>query len=110
MGLLAILEAQYIKKTISNSIPLLDTSSESLVMVGTILVQVMVFLHCASLFLNLIRNVEMASGEHNTWVEANNLTARNGLELYLLGWYWASTILSTVGFGDISPSSNFYLI
>ena len=107
VGLLALLEAKNIQKTISNSMPLLDTSNESLVMVGTLLMQVMVFLHCASLFLNMMRNLEIASGESITWVEANDLTARNALELYLLGWYWASTILSTVGFGDISPSSKY---
>ena len=105
LGLLAIMELNQLKKTIGQSMPLFDTASESLLMVVRLLLQVMVFLHCASLLLNLLRKVERASGSTQTWVEANNLPADSELELYLLGWYWASTILSTVGFGDISPSS-----
>ena len=45
-------------------------------------------------------------GYQTTWAEVyspnDELSAG---ELYLLGWYWASTILCTVGFGDIVPVS-----
>lgn len=40
-----------------------------------------------------------------TWVVANKVSYNSNLELYVVGWYWGATILSTVGFGDIIPGS-----
>jgi hypothetical protein len=29
--------------------------------------------------------------------------------MYLCGWYWGATILTTVGFGDIAPASKCFI-
>lgn len=45
-----------------------------------------------------------------TWVEDNGITFDSDFEKYIVGWYWGATILSTVGFGDITPKSKIFVI
>lgn len=83
-----------------------ESKGEILIMFAKLLGKIVIFLHLISLLLNSAKNLEDRLGYDTTWVEAysphNFLSAG---ELYLLGWYWASTILCTVGFGDIVPVS-----
>ena len=45
---------------------------------------------------------------NHTWVQTPALDITSDIQQYIAGWYWASTILSTVGFGDITPVSNIF--
>lgn len=49
-------------------------------------------------------------GIEATWIEENGFQNCVDFELYIMGFYWAATILATVGFGDIVPLSTCCLI
>lgn len=68
--------------------------------------KILVFLHCLSMMLNLLVSVEHYFNIENTWLSNENLSYSSNIEKYVIGWYWGSTILSTVGFGEIIPANN----
>lgn len=68
------------------------------------------FLHFLSMFLNLMADVEIRLGQYDTWVSHHSHSLSGDYDRYIVGWYWGATILSTVGFGDISPNSISFLI
>lgn len=65
------------------------------------------FIHSLSLLFNGVRRLEKAHGINITWVEHSELPYTSESDLYLYGWYWGSTILTTVGFGDITPGNKY---
>lgn len=57
-----------------------------------------------SLFLSLFAHVEKSSGIKVTWIEHNGFAGSENYKIYVYAWYWSCTIVSTVGFGDITPA------
>ena len=53
----------------------------------------------------IISKLEHIDGVKVTWVEKSGFENVKNYELYIYAWYWICTIVSTVGFGDISPAS-----
>ena len=70
-----------------------------------LLFRIFILLHFLSLLLNVLANVETSLGQTKTWLSDNSFQVESNLERYVVGWYWGATILSSVGFGDITPSS-----
>lgn len=59
------------------------------------------------MFLNLLVTIETSLGNEITWLSNPNLLYKDSsIEKYIIGWYWAATILSSVGFGDITPANS----
>ena len=75
-----------------------------------LLFKIFILLHFLSLLLNVLADVEISLGETKTWLNDNSFKAESNLERYVVGWYWGATILSSVGFGDITPSSILFFI
>ncbi len=71
-----------------------------------LLFKLLLFLHMLSMVLNLMASIESSFNIDNHWLNNQNLTYSSSLEKYIIGWYWGSTILSTVGFGEIIPANN----
>ena len=65
----------------------------------------MISLHALTLILIFMAEMEQLDGVQTTWVSKSGLGNVPNYELYLYGWYWSCTIISTVGFGDITPGS-----
>lgn len=61
-----------------------------------------VFAHILTLFL-----VSMARiNEEDNWLVSRGLVEAEWSEKYIWGYYWATTIMLTVGFGDIIPRNS----
>jgi hypothetical protein len=71
-----------------------------------LLFKLFVFLHGISVFLIWLVTVENYYGIQTTWLSNPNLSYGSNLEKYVLAWYWGCTILSSVGFGEITPYNN----
>lgn len=69
-----------------------------------------IFIHFLSIALNLLAIIEIHLHISPTWVEDNGISFDSDFEKYIVGWYWGATILSTVGFGDITPKSKSIVI
>lgn len=69
------------------------------------MLRVFIFLHINSLLLNAFAKLEKEIGVQTTWIEYNGFDGLKNYEVYIFGWYWCCTIMSTVGFGDINPTS-----
>jgi hypothetical protein len=41
----------------------------------------------------------------NNWLKLKNLQESNWIDQYVWGYYWATTIMLTIGFGDITPQT-----
>jgi hypothetical protein len=67
--------------------------------------KILLLLHTLSLVFTSLSKIEKSQGIEMTWVEGNNLNIGSEIEQYIVGWYWGATVLSTVGFGDITPVS-----
>ena len=67
--------------------------------------KVVLFLHVLSIAFNFLASVEEKFGVEHIWILDNNLEAETSFDKYIIAWYWAATILSTVGFGEITPKS-----
>lgn len=50
---------------------------------------------------------EKNTGITVTWVEKSEISYSSDFDLYIYGWYWGSTMLTTVGFGDITPGNKY---
>jgi hypothetical protein len=81
-----------------------SNQAEISIAIFKLLFKVVLFLHFLSIALNLLAEVE-SSYVSETWLTDNNLSYSSNFEKYIIGWYWGATILSTVGFGDITPKS-----
>jgi hypothetical protein len=66
--------------------------------------KIFTFVHFLSLFLNGMSKIQNSD---QTWIQSNGLQDSSPFELYIHGYYWASTVMATVGFGDITPGSNY---
>lgn len=56
------------------------------------------FAHCLAVLLIVISHID----ESNNWLTKINVYNRPWYEQYIWAYYWGSTIMLTVGFGDIS--------
>ena len=83
----------------------LATNAETMMAMLKLLFKILVLIHILSLVLNLMAEAESYWGQPITWLSANNFDVGSQFERYVAGWYWGATILSSVGFGDITPSS-----
>ena len=79
--------------------------SESALKIVKLILTVLKFLHVLSLVLIAFSFMEKGLGVEKTWVESNGFGGARNYELYIYAWYWGCTIMSTVGFGDINPTS-----
>lgn len=43
--------------------------------------------------------------KQNNWLVTKNLTHAHWSEIYIWAYYWATTVMLTVGFGDITPTT-----
>ncbi|GBG32779.1 Potassium voltage-gated channel subfamily H member 6 [Hondaea fermentalgiana] len=75
---------------------------------------VVLIAHWIACFLGIIPYLEGSTlSDSENWL-GNYLDSNLGLdpeevppgEIYLISWYWATTILTTIGFGDITPRTN----
>ena len=76
-----------------------STAIESSIGIAKLVLKILVLLHFLSLFLNAIGQIEQSNGVSQSWIEENNLIGSSPFEMYIHGYYWSSTIMSTVGFG-----------
>jgi hypothetical protein len=83
----------------------LSTNTETFVAMLKLLSQIFLLLHFVSIALNLMAAIEVYYGQHNTWLSQRFFDTDTHLEKYIAGFYWSATILSSVGFGDITPAS-----
>ncbi len=72
--------------------------------------KICLILHTLTLIFTVFSKAEKTFNINYTWLESNNLQITSDLQQYIVGWYWGATILSTVGFGDITPASKTILI
>ena len=83
----------------------MNREMESAVYIVKLGMKVLKFLHVLSLVLIAFSFMEKGLGVEKTWVESNGFGGARNYELYIYAWYWGCTIMSTVGFGDINPTS-----
>jgi hypothetical protein len=104
ISLVSYLELSETAEKVSN---LLSSSNqvESAITILKMVFNVIVFLHFLSIALNLMVIVENYNGNQETWISAINQSHSSSFNKYIVGWYWGATILSTVGFGEITPVS-----
>lgn len=57
--------------------------------------------HFLSLLLILMAEVDPA----NSWLTKLNIQDATWYEQYIWGYYWGTTVMLTVGFGDITPAN-----
>ena len=79
--------------------------SESYIGIIKLILKILSFVHLLSLTLNMIHQVEIQQGILETWLHRYGMAGSSAFSMYLCGWYWGATILTTVGFGDIVPAS-----
>jgi hypothetical protein len=82
-----------------------STNAETMIAMIKLLFKIFMFLHFLSIFLNLMAELEVEFGQYDTWISQHSHSLNGDYDRYIVGWYWGATILSTVGFGDISPNS-----
>lgn len=75
-----------------------------------LLFKIGLFLHFLALGLNLLAQIESSQHLGQTWLTGNDIVYSSSLDTYIIAWYWGATILSTVGFGEITPKSISILI
>lgn len=80
--------------------------SETINSLLKLMFKLFLFLHLLSMALNFMVTIENAFNVYDTWLNNENLSYSSPIEKYVIGWYWGSTILSTVGFGEIIPANN----
>ena len=86
----------------------ISRESEATMYIVSLLSKILAILHIITLLLAFMSNAQKFFGVQYTWIEGNSLTqvATKNYEIYIYGMYWSCTIMSTVGFGDITPISN----
>jgi hypothetical protein len=60
-----------------------------------------VFAHLLSLVLNAMAGLN----DQENWLMAHSLQDRPWYERYIWGYYWATTVMLTVGFGDFTATT-----
>jgi hypothetical protein len=60
------------------------------------------FAHILTLALILMARIK----EDDSWLVSRDLYDEVWSEKYIWGYYWATTIMLTVGFGDITPRNS----
>jgi hypothetical protein len=55
------------------------------------------FAHFLTLILISISNIE-----ENNWMQFHDIQSKSEVAQYIWAYYWATTIMLTVGFGDIT--------
>lgn len=83
----------------------ISNQAESIISICKLLFKICLFLHFLSIALNLLASLQNARGITHNWLSNTDLEYESNLEKYVIGWYWGATILSTVGFGEITPVS-----
>ena len=58
--------------------------------------------HCLSIILNVMANFEV---EGVSWHDLKDLDGQHWFQKYIWGYYWGTTIMLTVGFGDLSANN-----
>ena len=82
---------------------------ESAILILKLLLKVFISLHFLALILIVMSKLEHIEGVKTTWIEKSGFEQVKNYELYIYAWYWSCTIISTVGFGDITPASKLYI-
>lgn len=58
--------------------------------------------HCLAIILIAMAGLD----EENNWIGEKGLNNALWYHQYIWGYYWAVTIMLTVGFGDITPTTH----
>lgn len=68
---------------------------------GKVFIINFIFAHCLAVLLISMSNIDQT----NNWLTKINIQYRPWYEQYAWAYYWGSTIMLTVGFGDIAASN-----